>query len=323
MKKILCVFLAITICLSLTLALSSCGKVSNDEYEAIEAAFEDSVGSGIIDKDNLEVFTADGESEDSDNKIFTDTESGKSFIINKGSNNVKDTGFTVTQAIYKDIDNDGIEEVYAMGTGQYEGEITVALYDYGVNPYSNGEKTMELVARTFFNDSLNICLLESEDGTVHVVSYQTEEDGTSTVVKDYGSISHNGLLLEVSDYNSIKEPTDNPDMTLFDDPAAYKFYFDGKEFTPEADFIHPADKHSMVGYFDAEYLEKLTGQTMKSHGEELDGKALMTVYGKKYVSFLVIPDYFDLSFKYGQDDEMLFMTSAYMAEQATAAVTAG
>ena len=319
MKKLLSVILAVCVVAGTTVMLSSCGKnsIKKSDFEAIEEAFDGVNFVDVLDKKNVSEVTVANEDEKSDNVVYSDEKDGAGFIMNKENKKVAVTGFAIKDALYKDIDGDGYEEVFASGYNSHRGSTTAALYDYTtsllMDENGNSTKALELVAEASFEGDVNIGFYEDADGKVHVVSKKAD----GTIDKDYGVASQNGLLLEIGDYNNLSKVTDKPDTSFFvtDD---YTYYFNGKEFKPEADFAYGEEGIvPPISYIDKAAFEELIGQSYKSLGKELDSRAIMVINGKEYVSWFTLRKTYDIIQEMPGKDEVFFKTLDYKEPETT------
>ena len=316
MKKFISVLIAVSLCVSVAALLSSCGKnaISNSDFKTVEEAFDAVNFVDVLDKKNISSFAASNESEDSDNTIYNDVKDDTGFILNKENKKVVVTGFVIKDALYKDIDGDGVQEVYASGYNSHRNSTTAALYDYTKSLLitdENGEYSdvMELIAEASFEGDVNIGFYEDNDGNVHVVS---KDITTGEVADDYGVATVNGLLLEIGDYNNISKKTDNPTTDCFVTDK-YTYYFNGKEFKPESDFAYGEEGIvPPVSYIDKVAFEELTGLKYKSLGDDFDSRAIMVINGKEYVSWFTLNQNYDIERKMGGNlESVIFNTLDY------------
>lgn len=321
MKKIISVIIAISLFAGLSVLLSSCGsEVGKSEFKVMEEAFDKVNFTDILDKDNLSVFAFDGQTEESDNIIYIDETDNASFIYNNAENKTVVVGYTIKDAYYKDIDDDGYEEIYV--TGYYKGmnKTAVSLYDYtpGLLIGEDGKfnDTMEMIATAEFEGEENIGFSEDNDGNIHIV---TKDLSTGEVAVDYGIATCNGTLLEIGDYNNLSKETDKPDESIFVTDN-YTFYFNGKEFKPESDFAYGEEGiMPPITYLNKAEFEKLTGQKYKSLGKELDSRSIMIINGKEYVSWYTLIKTYDIE-RIMKDNltKVIFTTPDYTESETTA-----
>ena len=296
MKKILSAVIAFALISGTVVMLSSCGKdkIGNSDFKAVEEAFDQVNFVESLDKENIDTVPADNETEESDNKIYNDEKDDTAFILNKDNKKVVVTNFVIKEAYYKDIDNDGYEEVFASGYNSHRGTTAVALYDYTkslmLDENDNFSDAMELIAEAAFEGNVNIGFFEDSDGNVHVA----KKDEAGNVTEDYGIAKQNGLLLEIGDYNNLSNVSDNPDTSYFVTDN-YTFSYNGKEFKPEADFAYGEENIiPPVSYIDKAAFEELTGQSYKSLGKEIDSRSIMVINGKEYVSWFTLTKTYDI-----------------------------
>lgn len=297
MKKALSFILIISLCTGMLCLLSSCGgEVSNKDFNRIEEAFGDSAP-GQIDKDNISVFVPDGvdENADTDNSIYNDETDDIGFIINNDNGATVNTSFVVKNALYKDVDGDGVDEVYASGYIAPINKTRFALYDYTENllKYEGSEDmVMQLIASDDVDGNHNIGFYEDESGNVHVCEMDA---GTKAIVKEFGVATCNGLLLETSENNCLSKATDSPDMSIFITDS-YRYFFNGKEFTPDDDFAwNDGSMIPPISYVEKSQFEKVTGAKYKSLGDKLDARSLMVIYDKQYVSWFTLMQNYDIN----------------------------
>ena len=287
--------------------LSSCGKdeVSKSDFKALEEAFDSVNFADVLDKENIAVFPADNESEENDNIIYNDEKDNEGFIMNKENKNVVVTGFLIKNALYKDIDGDGYDEVFASGYNEHRGTTTAAIYDYTqsliIDENGNFTDAMELIAEASFDGDVDIGFYEDDEGNVHVVSKNPE----GGIDKDYG------LLLEIGDYNNLSNVSDTPNTSFFV-TGQYSFYFNGKEFKPNSDFAYGEEGIiPPIMYVDKAAFEKLIGQSYKSLGKEIDTRAIMVINGKEYVSWFTLTKTYDIIREMSGNDKVIFNTLDY------------
>lgn len=321
MKKIISVIIAVSLCAGVLFLLSSCGSdVSKSEFKVMEEAFDKVNFTVILDKDNLSVFSFDGQTEESDNTIYVDETDKASFIYNNEKDKTVVVGYIIRDAYYKDIDNDGYEEIYV--TGYYDGmnKTVVSLYDYTpgllIGEDGNFNDTMEMVATAEFEGDENIGFIEDDEGNIHIV---TKDKTTGEVAVDYGIATRNGTLLEIGTYNNLSEETEKEDNSIFVTDK-YTFYYNGEEFKPEADFAYgEEDVMPPITYIDKAAFEELTGQSYKSLGEELDSRSIMIINGKEYVSWYTLTSTYEIN-RIMKDNltKVIFTTLDYSEETTTA-----
>lgn len=319
MKKSISLFLALILCAVPVFLLSSCGKkgdASSAEFEKIV----ENVGNkfGELNEEDIKTFEVAGSDDKGDNVIYNDEKINTGFILDKGSESIAHTRYTILDAIYKDVDGDGRDEVFTMGVSEKNGQLTVDYFDY-VKTFFDEKTEMREIASASFDSTLCLGFSDDKDGTVHLIQYT---DGTKNTVKeDMGSISVNGVKLDIGK-TGVSAFAAKPDMSIFPDMKDYVYTFNGKEYKPAADFCYkPGD--SLDIYFSCEEIEKVTGQKPKDFSGEENLMAFMTIYGKKYVHFTAIPLCYDnLKMELGKDSVLVALsTKDYVPATTVAAET--
>ncbi len=298
MKRIISVILALSLCAGVVIAFSSCGK-KNKEIQAIEEAFTGVSIGGTLDENKLEEVSVAGSDEDSDNSVYNyvDGSETRGFIVNKEKGEAATVNFVIETVLYKDVDNDGYEEVYATGYNSNSDVTVVALFDYvnSMLPAVQGDKPlMTVVAYVQIPGEKHLTFAEKSDG-VHVFEGE----------KDYGVISTNGEILQMSNYNDISGKDSEIDPSMFV-TAKFLFYYNGKQLTPENDFAYDdnvANDLLVIEALDKAAFEKLTGKTFTSLGADIDSRSIMTINGKQYVSWQTLDRNYGISRHIDKDPE--------------------
>ncbi len=304
MKKLTSAVSAILVCAFCLCIFGSCGKspVPKKEKEIIEELAVQDYKLENLDMEKLNEFTAQGADSKSENSLYVDNENGNSIIVNKKKGDALSVGFVITDAVYKDIDGDGTDEIYALGPGDVDAGlkdvVTVALFKYMDNSYKDKALT-ECIGYSHFPDSLTLGFVDKGSDGVHLVSFSVNENGEKSIIKDYGALSQNGILLETPE-TSIKEKTASPDMSIFQKRDGVKFMHDGKEFDPGEDFIFQPFEGDQSIYLNAETLEKVTGVKLRTDIDNILKSIIITVYGKRYINALIVDKYMDLKTDYSE-----------------------
>ena len=212
-----------------------------------------------------------------------------------GETAIKATTFLVETALLYDIDGDGENELITAGTAKTGDKSVLAMYEYDISPYTVTEEPEMQVFCTSTCSFLGAGLVREKDG-VHLVRYE-EKDGEKAVVDDYGKVSYNGIRFEAEKYNALDVEVEEIPWSIFDVNENAVFTVDGKEFTPEVDFIYRHEQ-TVFYYFEVTQLEKILGQKIDLSNENSVDKTMMTIFGKKYVSNISLPDFFDATVEF-------------------------
>lgn len=316
MKKSISLLLALILCAVPVFLLSSCGKKGDASSAEFKKIYEN-VGNqyGHLNEEDIKAFEVAGSEKNSDNVLYNDEKINIGFVVDKGSNSTAHTRYTILDAVYKDVDGDGRDEVFTMGVSGKNGQLTVDYFDY-VKTFFEDKEDMRKIASAAFDPSLSLGLSDNKDGTVHLIQYT---DATKKTVKeDLGSLSVNGVKLDVGK-NSVSISSEKPDMSIFPDMKDSVYTFNGKEYKPSADFCcKPGD--SLDIYFSCEEIEKVTGQKPKAVTGDESLMAFMTIYGKKYIHYLAIDEFYDnLKADFGVDSVLVALSTKDYVPATTAA----
>lgn len=309
MKRIFVLVICILLCASMILGFSGCKKnnLTKEQSKNVDVAAGNS-GIRDINPENLNAIAAINGDENSGSVI---TDSGNNvtyFIAPNGLGAAHE--ITAKTCAYYDFDKDGVTEVIAVGPSTRYKEYNMAvIFDCDTTPLVDiNEEGMNFLARCFFDGKVELSLTEESDG-IHIW-------GSG---KDYGAAGFNGPHLQLPNYNDFSKKTDKPDMNVFDPPYVEHtastgnyvrvYNVNGKSVKVPDDFLYRWDNPleintaAVLAYsFEATYLEKITGVKMTSLGKENDAKAITVIYGKKYIPWSNIQDYFKgVTFEYERD----------------------
>ena len=286
MKKIISVILAVSLCAATAFVFSSCGN--KESVKAAEEAFQNVNSDVEMDTDKLEEFTVANADKDSDNIIYNYNDENKQsgIIVNKAKNAAVSTEYVIEDALFKDVDNDGYEEVYVTGYDSLADATMINLFDYvkSLLPEFRGEDpVMEAVAELSVPGEKHFKFSEKSDG-IHVLEGE----------KDYGVISTNGFILQLSGYNSSKEGGIASDS--FAD-SGFLFFWNGEQFKPEKDFAYvDATDDFPIRAVKKETFEKITGLTCDSGSDNTDSRSIMVINGSEYVLIIMLDDLYNIEY---------------------------
>ncbi len=293
MKKFFALLLVTVLCIGCFAGCSPEYKSERNAAKLINELEHFDGDSKLSGGDLYEVQIDTGSDSEAPMAIYGAEEGEISYIISPdadGESSVKSTIFRVEYAVLYDIDGDGEDELIAAGTAKAGDKSMLTMYEYDTSPYSTaGEPEMQVFC-TATCSFLDAGLVRAKDG-IHLVRYE-EKDGEKTVVDDYGKVSYNGIRFEAEKYNALNVEVEEVPRSVFDvnENAVHKV--NGKEFTPDFDFIYHHEK-TIFYYFEVSQLEELLGQKIDLSDEIAVDKTIMTIFGKKYVSNATLEKFFD------------------------------
>lgn len=320
MKRIISAILAVSLLLSATALFTACGKkgdVPKNQMDEVVSALRQTHEKDTINPEDFSEFIPEGADSDSDNAIYNDEAIDAAVVVNKKSGAVKSVRYTITDALYLDVDGDGTEDVYTIGAGRLEGKVMVSLYRYCKSPFFT-EPDVNLSAWAYFDEGENYGLIKGSDGKAHLVTYKGETE--KTVVKDFGALTQNGILLETPE-TSVAKKTSKPDMSIFDIGDEYSVYFNGKKLEGE-DVLYRPFENTLDILVDISAIEKASGQKAKAFGKADKEQAIVTVYGKEYTEIMMVGVCFDLDCGIKNKNEFHITTSDYIEPTAVTTTAA-
>lgn len=282
MKKCFSAILAVIICFSALLCLAGCGDKSDISKKNLNLINNSITGGvGTVAKEDLEVFAPDVEMP-GDLSIYNYRDEDRSYLVRDGISTT--LYYAIDDAVFFDVDKDGSPEMFSIGKGVANKDKTeytiVKIHYFGRDPLLETDNCYVEWCCEYLPGYGSIALALDENG-VRLVSMKEGSDGTKTVDTDYGYITPNGTIMNISNLKNFVDSSAKPDPSIFC-TSNFDITLDGKEIEVPDDFAVRINSFSTNSCVNLDELKEITGFKFDEKNE-LSSKFISEIYGKKYV----------------------------------------